>query len=129
MPRCRTVTAPQNGSPPGSGSAASELESVTLVNQHYRSFFAGLRVKSEYLIKIPPKWRFEWAGPSLNFEFEYGTMTREIRREDQSVRFTTLLELPARWVAPEETSRFNEFVKMLGREGQMSTYAELTDGP
>lgn len=106
-----------------------ELESVALDNQHYRSFFAGLRVRSEYLIKIPPTWHFEWAGPSLNFEFEYGTMTRKILLEEQSVRFTTLLELPARWVATEETGRFNEFVRALGREGQMSIYAELADDP
>ena len=102
-----------------------ELESVALDNQHYRSFFAGLRVKSEYLIKVPPRWHFERAGPSLNFEFEYGTMTREIQLEEQSVRFATLLELPARWVSKEETNRFNEFLRTLGREGQMLVYADL----
>ena len=56
-------------------------------------------------------------------------MTREVRLEEGSVRFSTSLELPARWVAKEQTSRFNEFLKLLGGEGRMSIYAELARNP
>ena len=106
-----------------------ELESVMLENQHYRSFFPGLRVESEYLFTLPPKWRLEWAGPWLDFEFAYGTMKREVRLEGQDLRFETLLEMPARWVSKEETDRFNEFVRVLGDEGVMSFHALLASDP
>lgn len=106
-----------------------ELNSAILDNQRYRSFFPGLRVSSEHRFAIPPTWRFEWAGPSLNFEFEYGTMRREVRTDAGSVRFSTVLELPARWVTKDEADRFSEFARVLRDEGRLSMYASLSSPP
>jgi len=108
---------------------AAELNGAVLENRHHRSFFPGLRVSTEYSFAVPPKWEFEWAGPSLNLEFEYGSMTREIQLDETGVRFSTLLEMPSRWVAEEDTDRFNAFVKALSRQGQMSMYARLVTDP
>ena len=106
-----------------------ELTNAILGNQHYRSFFPGLRVSSEHHFTIPPTWRVETAGPSLNFEFEYGTMRREVRTGEGSVRFSTVVELPARWVAKEEADRFSEFARVLRDEGRLSMYARLSGAP
>lgn len=106
-----------------------ELNSAILGDRHYRSFFPGLRVSSEHLFTIPPTWRFDWAGRSLHFVFEYGSMQREVIRDESTVRFSTVLELPARWVSKEEAGRFSEFAKVLRDEGRMSMHARLSGAP
>lgn len=96
---------------------SSLVSGFRTANRHYGYRFPGVRVEAYATYRVPSRWRVGHPGAQLDLRHEFGTMKREITiANDNAIKARTIVELPARWVAPGELSSFNRFLEVVAEQ-------------
>lgn len=105
-----------------------ELDSVEIPNKHYGYHFPGLHVESRYHIDLGTLWQFEFPGATLDLKHKFGSLTRELIHVDtKELTLKSSLEIPSRYVTPDEIEIFNKFLAKLRKEARLNFLAKKID--
>ncbi|GAA0858100.1 hypothetical protein GCM10009114_26410 [Aliiglaciecola litoralis] len=87
---------------------SSEIEQFEFENTTYSEVFDGFKIVSEMIIRFPDIWSAQSLPADLNLVTEYGSLTREAKRNGtNTIIVKTVAEMPARVISVQEAEQFN----------------------
>ena len=85
-------------------------------NERYDYFFPGIHVRGKYRYHLADLWALKGTGPKLDYNSEYGTMTRTYEKAEGRVVVMTEVKMPAAIISQAKKDEFNRFLKLVNAD-------------
>ncbi len=92
---------------------AHELTDLQSGNQYHDYDFDGFRLLGRSSVELPPGHRLVSTGATIDFQSDFGSMSRSYTTEDSQVRVETIVDLPAARIPKDQLADFNRFLNVI----------------
>ncbi len=98
----------------------NEARNFRTGNENHPYEFPGLRYHGVNRYTLPPGHRIVYGGARIDFDSDFGRLTRGFRIEGRTLEVTTELEMPRQRIPTETIPHFNAFIDHISDHAKIS---------